>query len=122
MTGTIPLGTAKLIGETIGRALFFPVWWYSRGLAMVSRAVGRSVKNQYINLGLGVWLTNLFVPMYGATDIAGRVISFFIRFFMIIVRGFALLLWIILVIVFFAAYLSLLPFSVFGFVYHVFVF
>lgn len=118
MNNTIPIGTIKLIGETIGHVLFFPIWWYTRGLAAVLRIAGQSIKNQYVNLGLGVWLANLFVPMYGTTDIGGRVISFFVRFFMIIVRGFALLFWFVLVLIFLAVYLLLLPVSAVGLFYH----
>ncbi|MFA6132313.1 MAG: hypothetical protein WC702_04640 [Patescibacteria group bacterium] len=120
MTSTIPLDGAKLIGEAIGWILFFPVWWYTRGLVSVLEGSGQSIKNKYTNLGLGVWLTNLFVPMYGTTDITGRIISFFVRLVVVIVRGIALLLWLVLVLLFLLAYLLFLPFSVFGFAYHLF--
>lgn len=120
MTSAIPIDIFKLISEAIGWILFFPVWWYTRGLVIVLRSSGQTIKNQYINLGLGVWLTNLFVPMYGTTDWAGRIISFFVRLFVIVVRSVALLFWIILVLIFLAAYILLLPFSIFGFAYHLF--
>lgn len=118
MTGTIPLSTAKLIGETIGHVLFFPAWWYTRGLVGVLKYVGRSIKNQYEGLALGVWLANLFVPMYGTTDWAGRLISFLIRLFMIVARGLILFLWIIVMAVLLIFYLLLLPVTIVGLVYH----
>jgi hypothetical protein len=118
MTGTIPLGTAKLFFETIGHVLFFPIWWYSRGLVGVLRFVGHSIRNQYESLGLGVWLSNLFVPMYGTTDLAGRLISFLVRFFMVLLRGLYLMIWTVIVFVLLVVYLLLLPFSVVGLIYH----
>jgi len=118
MTGNVTLNSAQLVFETIGRALFFPVWWYTRGLLAVLRYAGQSIKGQYENLGLGVWLTNLFVPMYGTTDFMGRFISFFVRFFMIIARGFVLLLWTIIILLLIIFYVLLLPVSVFGVFYH----
>lgn len=118
MDGTIPIGTLKLVGETIGRALFFPIWWYTRGLVGVLRFAGGSIRNQYISLGLGVWMTNLFVPMYGTTDWAGRIISFFVRFVVIIARGLMLVIWTIIIIAVIVIYLLLLPVTAVGFVYH----
>ncbi|HBR80624.1 MAG: hypothetical protein UX09_C0033G0003 [Candidatus Uhrbacteria bacterium GW2011_GWE2_45_35] len=120
MNTTISIGTAKLITETLWHVLFFPIWWYTRGLAAVLRFAGGSIKNQYVNLGLGVWLTNLFVPMYGINDLAGRAISFVVRLFMIVVRGLALLVWIIIIFLVVIFYLLLLPISVAGFLYHFF--
>lgn len=118
MDSTVALGTAKLIGERVGHVLFFPVWWYTRGLLGVLRYVGRSIKNHYEGLALGVWLANLFVPMYGTTDWAGRLISFLIRLFMIVARGLLLFLWILIMVVLLVFYLLLLPVTIIGLVYH----
>ncbi|MFH1089467.1 MAG: hypothetical protein V1716_03525 [Candidatus Uhrbacteria bacterium] len=118
MTSTIPFGTVKLVLETIGRGVFFPVWWYTRGLLDILKFIRGSIKNQYINLGLGVWLANLFVPMYGSTDWASRLISFFIRLFMVVVRGLAMFFWLIIMLLFLVGYLLLLPVSVFGFLFN----
>jgi hypothetical protein len=69
-------------------------------------------------LGLGVWLSNLFVPMYGTTDLAGRLIIFLVRFFMVLLRGLYLMIWTVIVFVLLVVYLLLLPFSVVGLIYH----
>jgi hypothetical protein len=118
MNKTIPLGTVKLFFVCFGRVGFFPVWWYTRGLSSVLGFSGRSIRNQYENLGLDVWLKNLFVPMYGINDWAGRAISLLIRLFMVAVRGFGLLFFVLVFLVFVAAYLILLPVSIVGFIYH----
>lgn len=118
MQKTIPLGTVEIFFQTLGRGLFFPVWWYSRGLVAVLRFAGGSLRNQYESLGLGVWLKNLLVPMYGINDLPGRIISFFIRLFMIIVRAIGLGLWFLILLVLVSFYLVLMPVSLLGFVYH----
>ncbi|MFH1252833.1 MAG: hypothetical protein V1664_00670 [Candidatus Uhrbacteria bacterium] len=118
MANTISLGALRLVGETIGRGVFFPVWWYTRGLFKVWQLVSGSLRNQFENLGLEVWLKNLFVPMYGINDLAGRAISFLIRLFMIVVRGLVLIFWAGLLFIFIIFYLLLLPVSLLGFIYH----
>ncbi len=60
-----------------------------------------------LTLGFSIWLKNLFVPMFGQTDFAGRAISFFLRIFQIIFKGLALLGIIILVLVFYIFWLVL---------------
>jgi len=51
-------------------------------------------------MGLGVWIKNLFVPMFQQYDWQGRIISFFMRLFQIIFRfiGFIIMFAIYLVI------------------------
>lgn len=49
-----------------------------------------------MTLGVFIWTANLFKPMYGQTDWQSQIISFFMRFFQIIFRGFILLVWTIL--------------------------
>jgi hypothetical protein len=118
MNKTIPLGTARIFLETIGQVVYFPVWWYTRGFVSVLGFVGRSIYNQYESLGLGVWLKNLFVPMYGINDWAGRLISLLIRLFMIFFRGLFLIFFIILFFLLIIGYLLLLPVTIIGVLYH----
>jgi hypothetical protein len=120
MNTTIPIGTTKLITETIWHIAFFPIWWYTRGLTVVLKFAGGSIRNQYVNLGLGVWLTNLFVPMYGINDLMGRFISFFVRLFMIVIRGVAMIVWAVIITIVVLAYLLLLPMTIIGLLFHLF--
>ncbi|MEN9558024.1 MAG: hypothetical protein RL141_393 [Candidatus Parcubacteria bacterium] len=39
---------------------------------------------------LGIWIRNFFVPMYGQYDWAGRLVSVFMRFVVLVGRGIAL--------------------------------
>ena len=88
----------KIVFQTLGNIIYFPFWWYSVGFVETIKKEAIFFRNQEKSLGFSVWLTNIFVPMYGQADAAGRIISFFIRLIQIIVRGLALLFWLALVI------------------------
>ncbi len=84
----LPLLISSLI-KTAAKVAYFPLWWYTKGFAAFVRGTLAWLQGQSRSIGAGVWLRNIFVPMYGQRDFAGRVISFFIRLVQIIVRGLA---------------------------------
>ncbi|MBU0646206.1 hypothetical protein KJ611_01865 [Patescibacteria group bacterium] len=112
------LAIKYFFGDLLGGIIAFPIWWYTFGLQIMLSWLGRALKtvNQYT--AVSVWIKNLFVPMYGETGLAGRVISFFIRLFMILARGLAFVLLSICVFAFFAFYLAILPLAIIGIIYH----
>lgn len=59
------------------------------------------------NLAPGLWLANLFVPMFGQYDFQGWLVSFFMRLVQIIARAFALALWLGVCLAFFFVWLAL---------------
>jgi hypothetical protein len=71
------------------KVVYFPLWWYGRGLSNCVRGVFSWLRGQSRAIGAWVWIRNLFVPMYGQRDIAGRAISFVIRLVQIVFRGLA---------------------------------
>ena len=83
--------------------------WYRDSLASVSAL-----------FGLRVWVKNLFVPMYGDTVFVGRLISFAVRLFVIIVRGFGVFIWAFLLSLLCLMYLLWLPMVAIFFLIHVF--
>ena len=90
--------SGKVILQIFGEILYFPVWWYSVGFARAAKSVFRFWRAREASLGFSVWLKNIFVPMYGQRDLAGRVISFVMRLVQIIFRGVVLLFWLGLVL------------------------
>lgn len=78
---------------------FFPLWWYSFGLLRFLNGLKMFLNERWIVIGAGVWLKNIFTPMYGQNDIASRLISFFIRLIQIIVRFFIFLIFLILALI-----------------------
>jgi len=88
------VSTAKVIFiDWVGELLYFPLWWYSRGLRRAARWWFFSMRSVNVRLGLTIWLKNIAVPMYGQYDWQGRLISFFMRFVMIVFKliGFVIL-------------------------------
>lgn len=73
--------------DLIGDFVAFPVWWYTAGIVKCLRWVGRQARYQWQAIGLGIWIKNLFVPMFGQTDVWGRIISFLMRLGQIVGRG-----------------------------------
>lgn len=106
--------------QTAREFLLLPFWWYSAGLLKMIELVRGSIRDVSKTLGLGVWVKNLFVPMYGDETFVGRMISFGIRLFVIVFRGIAVALWAALVSLGFLAYTFALPFLVVVFLIQVF--
>ena len=100
--------TAKFIlWELAGDFLRFPIWWYSKGLKIFTLNFINRLKNTYETLGIGVWLKNLFKPMFGVTDWQGKIISFFVRFLQIIFRSIFFLFFVIIFVVLFLLWVLL---------------
>lgn len=97
--------SSGIILESLGKILYFPVWWYSTGLAKRARSLYFFVRDRERNLGFMIWTRNIFVPMYGQSDFAGRTISFFVRLSQVIFRGLALLVYCTLALIMFLLWL-----------------
>ncbi len=108
----------KLVRDIIA----FPVWWYRFGVAHVAGMLWRSFTYRVHSLAIGVWIKNLFVPMYGQYDIASRLISFAMRVLQIIARGFFLVMWALCLVGAFVMYIIALPFLLFYLLLHLGVF
>lgn len=104
-----------LIIDLFGGAVGFPFWWYSKGLVRWSRFVWNWYNDYRAYLGVGVWIKNIFVPMYGSYDIPGRIISFFMRVVMIALRSIGTLILTVVMVVVYLAYI-VLPLLVVGMV------
>ncbi len=89
------LYSTKVILNLLKDLVFFPIWWYSFGLYNLLIKMKKFLKNRQRALAFFVWMKNIFVPMYGRTDIGGRLISFFVRLFQIIFRGLLMVFWVL---------------------------
>ena len=88
----------KIIAQILGEIIFFPVWWYSVGFVRTCRKAFHFWRDQEKSLSFSVWVKNIFVPMYGQHDFSGRMISFIMRLIQVVLRGVALLFWLVLVL------------------------
>ena len=91
--------------DLIGDILYWPLWWYSKGLVKSAHFFINEIRNWEELLGVKIWLKNIFTPMYGQYDWEGRIISFFIRIFQIIFRTILLLMWTIFMLILFLAWI-----------------
>ena len=96
-----------LVLDLLKEILYFPFWWYSRGLQRVSIYIWQAIKRLSKNLGLKIMITNIFKPMFGQHDKAGRFISFFMRLLILVAKTFVFILFSIFYIVLFIFWLAL---------------
>lgn len=79
--------------ELVLDIVYFPVWWYTAGARHALLFCVDLVRQGNMQMAPGLWLKNIFVPMFGQYDIQGRIVSFMMRFFNVIFRSIGLLIW-----------------------------
>ncbi len=85
----------KLLGDIFKSILFFPFWWFSRGLFLIIEKEIGFLINRQKSLALLVWIKNIHKPMYAQSDWQGRLISFFMRLFQIFFRSLVMAFWVL---------------------------
>lgn len=85
-----------IVRDLLIELLYWPIWWYTKGLFNALSSWVREIKGQEQRLGVRIWLKNIFTPMFGQYDWEGRIISFFMRLVQIIFRSIVLAIWAIL--------------------------
>ncbi len=93
MSNSFIFYAGQIIVELFRDIIYFPVWWYSRGLVKFILGVRNFLINQQKALALLVWIKNIFKPMYAQYDWQGMLISFFVRLGQIIFRSLVMLVW-----------------------------
>jgi len=99
----------RIILDILWDIVYFPIWWYTRGAKRALLWCLKLFRNGNQILAPGIWLRNIFVPMYGQYDWQGRIVSFFMRLIQIFFRSIALLFWFVISLGLFFVYLALLP-------------
>ncbi|MDD4271400.1 MAG: hypothetical protein PHF50_01190 [Patescibacteria group bacterium] len=96
MSNSFIFYSLQIFAELIRDVLYFPLWWYGRGLVNLVKGVGHFLADKQKALALYVWIKNIFRPMYAQYDWQGMLISFFMRLVQIIFRSIVMLFWLIL--------------------------
>ncbi len=65
----------------------FPLWWYGTGFFSVVNWIREDLRLEWGRLGVRLWMRSWLRPMYGASDLVGRLISVVMRTVMIIGRS-----------------------------------
>lgn len=88
-----------ILRELVGELLYFPVWWYSYGLASTARTLLNQWLGAVSRLSILIMLRTMGKPMYGDYTRSGKIISFFFR---LLILGFKIIqlgLWTVVLVV-----------------------
>jgi hypothetical protein len=96
-----------LFVDLLGSVLYFPIWWYTEGFFEVVKWAKKSLQYRWRAYSFSVWFRNFFVPMYGQYDLAGRVVSVFMRLVVLIGRAIAFVVEALLYVAALGAWLAL---------------
>ncbi len=121
MSQNVILATIKyILVEIILDVLYFPVWWYSKGLLRAVRWARNSAAfHLQRRVALRIWLRNMFKPMYGDYSKEGRIISIAFRFIILIWKLIIAGLWIIVLWILVLLWIALPAAVVYYIVYQV---
>ena len=74
---TLPGGVIfkDLFLDALWAVLYFPLWWYGRGLKDTAIFCWRKIVSGWRALAISIFLVNFFKPMYGQSDFLSRVLS-----------------------------------------------
>lgn len=95
MSNSFIFYTLQILVELVWDVLYFPLWWYGRGLVNLIVGLIIFLADKQKALALYVWVKNIFRPMYAQYDWQGMLISFFMRLAQIIFRSVIMLFWLI---------------------------
>ncbi len=96
---TAARATTFVLRELIGEVLYFPVWWYSRGLAATGRTLVSKWYGLSNRLSIPILARTMGRPMYGDYTRSGRIISFFFRIILLVSRLIVLGGWTVILLV-----------------------
>ncbi|MFH1671255.1 MAG: hypothetical protein ABH889_00555 [Candidatus Portnoybacteria bacterium] len=82
--------------DTFLEALYFPLWWYSRGLKKTAIFCLKKIKDGWRALALSILLINFFKPMYGQKGFAAYILSISVHFWQSLIRLILMFLWLAL--------------------------
>ncbi len=117
LTNNFAVYGVKILAELARDIVFFPLWWHTKGLVQLLLKLKVFLKNREKSLALLVWIKNIHKPMYGQYDWQGMLISFFMRLFQIIIRGIAMLFWLVAAFAVFWIWVLLPLFVIYEIVY-----
>jgi hypothetical protein len=107
----------KILAEIIGDILYFPIWWYSRGLVDAVMGLANFLSNKQKAWALLVWIKNIFKPMYAQRDWQGVLISIFMRLVQIFFRAIIMLGWSLFAMIGLLFWIALPPLVFFEIIY-----
>ncbi len=71
--------------------VLFPFWWYTKGIVHAFTQMTTRIADVTVQFAPGLWLKNLFVPMFGQYSIEGRMTSVIVRSGNVLIRSLGVL-------------------------------
>jgi hypothetical protein len=96
-----------LLFDLVKEVLYFPVWWYSKGLLKASNFLIKQIKGGNERFAISILIRYWLKPMYGQQDWQGKIISFFIRTIHLAWRLVWMILWSIIIFIIYIIYILL---------------
>jgi len=81
--------------DVFGEVLYFPLWWYSRGLKKTAFFCWYKTRAGWKSLALSILLTNFFKPMFGQRGFTAYILSLNTHFWQILWRLFLIAFWVV---------------------------
>lgn len=114
--------TGQLVGfiakDIVWNTLYFPVWWYTKGILRILNLMKHQVTSLARTLHLPTLFKYLLKPMYGYTDMVSRIISFYVRIVQFIVLLAVTFLVVIGLLILLALWILAPLFVVYGILFH----
>ena len=98
----------------------FPLWWYTTGLGLVWHFAVQKFQFWMRKSGMAIFTKHIGEPLYGDYTKGGRVISFFIRLFLLFFKSIFLIIKLALLLLLILGYCLLLPLVLIMVLYEVF--
>ncbi len=110
---------AKILLQFLKEIIYFPIWWYTKGLFLLLVKIKNFLVNREKAMALLVWIKNIFRPMYGQNDWVGILVSFGVRVVEIFFKTLLMVFWIILAFLFLVLYLVAPIFIIYQIIYQI---
>lgn len=107
----VPANFSRILLDCVREILYFPLWWYSRGIKKYWAWAWSKIKRVEDILAFSVMLQNIYRPLYGDYSVIGILIGPVIRLFWFSLIGSALLCVLLFFLGLFGLYLGFLPLS-----------
>lgn len=109
MSDNVLVQTFKYLAvEILWDIVYFPVWWYTKGLKRVyDFCINSATFHIQRRVALGIWLKSMFKPMYGDTTKEGKIISFFMRIVVLFWKLGSTVLWLFILFLLFLGWIVL---------------
>ncbi|MFH1461102.1 MAG: hypothetical protein ABIF84_01645 [Patescibacteria group bacterium] len=98
--------------DTVWEIVYFPIWWYSRGLKKAGFFCWQMLKNGWRALALSILLKSFFKPMFGQRGWDAYLLSFFARAWQLSWRFLLIGFWLLFGFLILLIWVGLIPFVI----------